>query len=73
MGKVCRCVCRRDVWARSGVTRPWFGWCGVVCRWVPVCGGRVALWDSRAGCVSDEVGEGFVGVGEHLGKIGIWF
>ncbi len=68
-----RLVCRRDVWARSGVTRPWFGWCGVVRRWFPVCDGRVALGDSRARCVLDKVGEGFVGVGEHLVKIVIWF
>ncbi len=46
---------------------------GAQCRWVPVCGGRGALWDSRAICVSYEVGEGFVGVGEHLVKIVIWF
>ncbi len=45
----------------------------MVCRWVPVCDARVALRDSRAGCVSDKVGEGFVGVGENMGKIGIWF
>ncbi len=38
-----------------------------------MCDGRVALWDSRVGCVSDEVGEGFFGVGEDLGQIGIWF
>ena len=73
MGKVCHFVCRRDVWARSGVTRPWFGWCGVVRRWVPVCDGRGALWDSRSICVSYEVDEGFVGVGEHLVKFVIWF
>jgi hypothetical protein len=34
-----------------------------------MCGGRWALWDSRAICVSDEVGEVFVGVGEHLVEI----
>jgi hypothetical protein len=32
-----------------------------------------ALWDSRAICVSDEVGEVFVGVGEHLVEIVICF
>ena len=45
----------------------------MVRMWVPVCDGRVALWDSRVFCVSYEVGEGFVGVGEHLVKIVIWF
>ncbi len=42
-------------------------------RWFPVRDGRVALGDSRASCVLDKVGEGFVGVGEHLAKIVIWF
>jgi hypothetical protein len=73
LGKARRCVCRRVVWARSGMTRPWFGWCGVLCMLGPVCGWRWALWDSRAICVSDEVGEVFVGVGEHLVEIVIRF
>ncbi len=45
----------------------------MVCMGVPVCVGRWALWDSRAICVSYEVGEGFVGVGEHLVQVEIWF
>ncbi len=73
LGRVRRCLCRRVVWAQSAMTRPWFGWCGVVCMWVPVCVGRWALWDSLTICVSYVVGEGFVGVGEHLVQVEIWF
>ncbi len=48
----------------------WVVWHGVYVG--PACGGKWALWDSRAICVSDEVGAVFVGVGEHLVEIFIW-
>ncbi len=73
LGVVRRPGGRRGVWAWSGVTRPWFGWCGVVRRCVPVCVGMVALLYLLEFCVAYEVGKGFVGVGEQLVKISIRF
>ncbi len=45
----------------------------MVRRCVPVCDVRVALYYLPLSFVVDEFGEGFVGVGEQLGKMGDGF